>query len=135
MGKYKEELELDEDTESLKEKPVPPAVFRIRFDEEGKLDNLDLKKPKPKPDLKASVKKINKLSNLKKIKKKGKSEKSAEAETEKGGKFSKLKGGIGKVSKIKNISKIKGVIPGRGKKKEEITCGFWKSRVNCNRRN
>jgi len=92
------------------------ATFRIRFDEEGKLVNLDVKKPKPSKE-KPKKLSLKKLFVLKKLIKRGKGE-TEETETKsepegEGSKFSKLKGGLGK------LGKLKGIIPGRLKKEKE----------------
>jgi len=90
---------------------IRAATFKIRFDENGNFINVDIKKPKAK-EKSESEKKFN-IKNI--IKRKGKGEKSdkgSEGKEEKS-KGSKLKGGLGK------IGKLKGVIPGKKRKKEE----------------
>lgn len=93
-----------------------PTIFKIRFDTEGQLVNLGLKKPKAKPkkEPKSKTKISGKLKKLS-FRKKEKTEKPEELETKSEGKLSKLKTGVGKISKIKNV------IPRRGKKKAETT--------------
>jgi hypothetical protein len=93
------------------EKIIYPAVFRIRFNSEGNLENIDFKKASPKADIKEDLQKINVIKKIKIKRKKGEKQESDESEG-KGGKLSKLKA-IGKISKIKNV------IPKRGGKKEE----------------
>ena len=109
--KSREELEPLEWTEAnlVEGEIIYPTVFKVRFNKEGKLEYLDIKKAKSKPDIKEDLKKLN---LLKKIKRKGKKEESEAAEGG-GGKLSKLKGGFGKIGKIKKV------IPSRGKKKKE----------------
>ncbi|RLF92592.1 hypothetical protein DRN50_08675 [Thermococci archaeon] len=92
------------------------ATFRIRFDEEGKLVNLDIKKPKPSKE-KPKKLSLKKLFVLKKLIKRGKGE-TEETETKskpegEGSKFSKLKGGLSK------LSKLKGIVPGRSRKEKK----------------
>ena len=102
-----EEVTVEDEVETeLEEKIIYPAVFRIRFNEEGKLENLDLKKAKPKPHLKSDLKKLKVLKKIKIIGRKG------ESRIEKV-RLSKIKDTIGKISKIRNV------IPGIGKKEEE----------------
>ena len=99
--------------EKIEEKAIDHATFKIRFNEEGELVNIDLKKHKPKPESKKSfdLKKLKKL----RIKRKGKTEKTgAETETiEKKSKISKLKGGLSQIGKLKRV------IPYRGIKSEK----------------
>ena len=100
--------------EKIEEKAIDHATFKIRFNEEGELVNIDLKKHKPKPESKKSfdLKKLKKL----RVKRKGKTEKTgAETETiEKKSKISKLKGGLSQIGKLKRV------IPYRGIKSEKI---------------
>lgn len=99
--------------EKIEEKAIDHATFKIRFNEEGELVNIDLKKHKPKPESKKSfdLKKLKKL----RVKRKGKTEKTgAETETiEKKSKISKLKGGLSQIGKLKRV------IPYRGIKSEK----------------
>jgi len=102
--------------EDAEEKPITAATFKIRFNEAGELVNIDLKKPKSRPESK-------KRFDLKKImiRRKGKTEKKEKAEetekeaetTEKKSKISKLRGGLGKIGMLKKA------IPHRRKKKGE----------------
>ncbi len=85
-------------------KPATPTVFRLRFTEDGKLENIDLKKPKPKKEIKPNLKKII----TKRITRK-KDPKDSDSKS----KISTLKGGL------KKISKLKKVIPSRGIKEKE----------------
>lgn len=85
----------------LKEKIVEPATFKLRFNEMGKLENIDIKKFEPKKSTK-------KLFNFRKKKTKNDG---AEVK-ENTSKFSKLKGSLGKIAKIKKI------IPSRSKSSE-----------------
>ena len=84
--------------------PATPTVFRIRFTEDGKLENIDLKKPKPKKEFRFSLKKIKSKKRVDKKESKSNAEKS---------KISKLKDGL------KKIGKLKKVIPSRNKQEEE----------------
>lgn len=77
------------------EKPITPTTFRLRLNEDGILENIDIKKPKPRQKIKFSFRKKDKKES------KGSEEKS---------KFSKLKSGL---------SKIKRIIPIRKKGEEE----------------
>lgn len=88
---------------------ITPTTFKLRFDDEGKLVNIDLKKPKPRPKL--NLKTLKKI----RIRRKDKSEKEAESEEpkEKKSKISKLKGGFSKIGKLKNV------IPHKKKESEE----------------
>ena len=75
--------------------PATPTVFRLRFTDEGKLENIDIKKPKPKDE--------NKPSLLKKIKIKKKTDKKESKSSEGKSKLSGLKGSLNKISKLKRI--------------------------------
>ena len=105
---------------SAKVKTVDPTTFKIRFDGNGQLVNLELKKPKLKA--KKESKLNSKLgSKLKKVRRRKKDKTEAsDTKIEETSKASKLKSGIGKIGKIKNIGKLKNVIPRRGKKKETV---------------
>lgn len=92
-------------------KPVKSATFKIRFDNSGNLVNTDFRKIEPKEPSKLKTKIVGKLPSLKRKGEKGKSE-SKEVQ-EKKSKVSKLKGGLGKISKLKNV------IPSRGKKEKK----------------
>jgi len=76
------------------EKPINPTTFRLRINKDGKLENIDIKKPKPRKKIKISFRR--------------KEKKESETTQEKS-KFMKLKNGL---------SKIKRIIP-IGKKEEE----------------
>jgi hypothetical protein len=89
----------------LKE-PATPTVFRLRLTEDGKLENIDLKKPKPKKEIKLNLKKLIPKKITRKKEPKDSDSKS---------KISMLKGGL------KIISKLKKVIPSRGTKEKETT--------------
>ena len=87
------------------------ATFKIRFDEQDNLVNLDFKKPKPKAE--KAKGKFKLPLNLKKLRRKGKGEAETTEEAPAEGKKGigeKLKGIFGGIGKIKNA------IPGRGKK-------------------
>ena len=90
------------------------ATFKLRFDEQGNLVNLDFRKPKPKPE--KTKGKFKLPINLKKLRRKDKGETESTEEApaeEKKGIGGKLKGALGILGKLKNA------IPGRGKKTEE----------------
>ena len=87
--------------------PAKPTVFRLRFTEDGKLENIDIKKPKSKKTTKFSI--FNKI-NIKKKKDQTES-KSKEDES----KISRLIGGLYKISKLKRV------IPSRNKREKEPT--------------
>lgn len=81
------------------------ATFRLRFDKNGKLVNLDIKKSKRPKSKKGSKEGLK--SKIPKIRGK---EKTADSEpAEKKSKKELLKGGLSKISKLKNV------IPTRGK--------------------
>lgn len=82
----------------IKSKPVKPNIFRIGFNNEGQLVNLDLKKKKEVKE------KPSKLNFLKKIFKR---EKSSEENSSNDGKLGKLKSVFGKVGKLKNAIPFK----------------------------
>jgi hypothetical protein len=78
------------------EKPLNPATFRLRINKEGILENIDIKKAKPRslPKIRIRIRKKDKK----------------ETETsEKKSKFSKI---------TRSLSKIKRVIPKRGKEEK-----------------
>jgi len=84
--------------------PVTPTIFRLRFTEDGKLENIDMKKPKPKKETKLRLKKI-----ITKNKADKKESKSNEGES----KISRLKGRLNKISKLKRV------IPSQSKTEKE----------------
>jgi hypothetical protein len=86
--------------------PATPTVFRLRFTEDGKLENIDLKKPNPKKEIKPNLKKLIPKKITRKKEQKDNDNKS---------KISKLKGGLTKISKLKKV------IPSRGTKEKETT--------------
>ena len=94
-------------------KPKVPTNFKIGFDENGKLVNLDLKKIQPKNKAKEPKGKFN----LKKIipfrKKQDKSDDSESSS--KKSKLKGLKGGLGKLGKLKKV------IPNKNKSSNEET--------------
>jgi len=112
-----EELQINDDLIEIEPKPeefIPfeetrepatPTVFRLRLTEDGKLENIDLKKPKPKKEIKPILKKINNKMRVEK-----KESKTKEAQS----KISKLK------DRLNKIGKLKKVIPSRRVKEEEI---------------
>ena len=93
------------------------ATFKLRFNEEGNLENIDFKKPKERAHKESKILKKLKIDKItSKIKKKDKGEgKPSEGEEGKGGKLSKI------IGPLKNISKIteKLPIPKKGKKSKE----------------
>ena len=74
--------------------PATPTVFRLRFTEDGKLENIDLKKPKPKKEI---------IPTLKKTKNKKKVEKKESKANDEESKISKLKNGLNKIGKLKKV--------------------------------
>ena len=87
-----------------------PTVFRLRFTEDGTLENIDLKKPKPKKEIKPI---LTKIKNIKRVEKK-------ESKVNDGGtKLSKLKGGLNKISKLKNIIPSRRITEKESKETEE----------------
>jgi hypothetical protein len=90
------------ENQSLK-KPIRYTTFRIRFDNDGNLVNVDLRKPKENPW-------FRKLFLWSKLKKPAASEQSGESEADEKSIFSKIKTGIAKMGRIKHI------IPFVGKK-------------------
>lgn len=84
-------------------KTETPATFKIRFNDEGKLINLDFKKVNP--SIESKPKKKFSIKNLKS----SRSRKKEKSESKEG----KLKGSFGKLSKLKKV------IPSKGKKKEK----------------
>jgi len=85
-----------------------PATFKIRFNENGELVNLDFKKSKNQ-----KVKKTKKKFSLKNIKNLRKKSKEKSEVNEGKSKSGKLKGGLGKLGKLKKA------IPSKSKKKEK----------------
>ncbi|MCK4365432.1 MAG: hypothetical protein KAW45_05230 [Thermoplasmatales archaeon] len=83
------------------------ATFKLRFDEKGKLVNLDFKTPKPSEPKSESKKRFK----LPIPKRKGKSKEGETKTTEK-----KSKGLKGKLGKIGNLKKV---IPSKGKKEKK----------------
>jgi len=77
------------------EKPITPTTFRLKINDEGKLENIDLRKPKPRQKIKFSFRKKDKKES---------------GESEKKSKFEKIK---------TVLSKVKRIIPKRKKEEEE----------------
>lgn len=100
-------------------KEIEPATFRIRFNKEGKLENIDFIKPKKKSETESKLKKIIKVdkivSIIKRKGKKGDGGEKPKSEEGKGGKLSKILGPISKITSIKD----KLPIPGKGKKEKK----------------
>lgn len=88
-----------------KEKLVTPTTFKLRFNEEGKLENIDIKKFKSKPKTKRHLK-----LRKSKVEKKEKTEGEVKEETSR---LSKLKGGLSKLGRLKKA------IPTKSKTSEE----------------
>ncbi len=88
----------------IETKTINPATFKIRFNENGELVNIDLKKPKLKP---------NSKKHLRIRKTKIKTEEKIENEDKKS-KILKLKAGLSKIGYLKKV------IPHKKKKEEEI---------------
>jgi hypothetical protein len=90
-------------------------VFKMRFDDNGKLNIVDMRKPKPKPDIKFDIKKYIKFIN-----KKEKEDKTKETpKDEDKSKVSAIKDKIVGLVDLKSLSKIKDIIPFISKKEEE----------------
>jgi len=105
-----------EGNEIGKKQPISSTnVFKMRFDDNGKLNVIDMRKPKPKPNINVDMKKYVKF-----IKKKENEEKSeSPSKDEDKSKISAIKDKIvGKID-IKSISKIKDIIPFISKKEKE----------------
>lgn len=79
------------------EKPITPTTFRLRINKEGELENIDLKKPKPRSRRHIRIR----------FRKKGQTESEV---TEEISRLAKLKSGLGK---------IKRAIPTRREEEEE----------------
>lgn len=101
-----------------KQKPIKEhkaATFRIRFNEEGNLENKDFRKLRQKSDKESKIKQlaiVKKLTSIIKIKK-GKAEETTPESAD--SKASKIKGIFGKLGGITG----KLPIPGKEKKKEK----------------
>ena len=102
--------------EKIKQKDITPATFRIRFNENGELENIDLKKSKPK--LKSEKHFIFKKFSFKRMEN---NEKTESKLVEKNSKISKLKGGLGRLGKLKKVipSRKKEVVETEKNKTEE----------------
>jgi len=99
------------DSEVLtKVRQITPTTFRFGVDENGKLVNLDLRKPKIKPKSESRFKKLAGLKTKLHRKKEGKTESEG---TEEKSKASKFKGAFGKIGKLKKA------IPHKSKNKKE----------------
>ena len=99
------------EVENLKKvKEIKPTTFKIGFDEDGNLVNLDLKKPKIKEKSGSKSKRFGGLKKLARRKKGEKAESEGESKESKTGRF---KGALGKVGKLKKV------VPSRGRKKEK----------------
>lgn len=100
-------------------KEIEPATFKIRFNEEGKLENIDFIKPKKKSETDSKLKKTLKvdkiISIIKRKGKKGEGGEQPKAEEGKGGKLSKILGPLSKITSIKD----KLPILGKGKKSKK----------------
>ena len=94
---------------------VPVNVFRLRFDEKGKLVMLGRRTPKPKPQWT-----INKATFLKLLRKKEQEASSPSSSEEKpASRFAEITHKISSLVSIKNLSKVKKIIPFIGKENEE----------------
>jgi len=99
--------------EKKEPKPRVHTTFKMGFNEEGKLVNLDFKQPKPKKEHSGSKSKFN-LKKL--IPSRKKENEDASDKSESSSKLSKLKGlkgGLGKLSKLKKV------IPNKNSSSEE----------------
>jgi len=86
--------------EKKEPKPRVHTTFKMGFNEERKLVNLDFKQPKPKKKRPESKSKFN-LKKLIPSRKKGNEEDNDKSESS--SKASKLKGGLSKLSKLKKV--------------------------------
>ena len=102
--------DLKDDEVLTKVKDITPTTFRFGVDENGKLVNLDLRKPKIKPKSESRFKKLTGLKGKLRRKKGGKTELEV---TEEKSKTSKFKGALDKVGKLKKA------IPHKSKNKKE----------------
>ena len=75
--------------------PKNPTTFRLRLNDEGILENIDIKKPQPRKKISLNLRKKDKKESEK---------------SESGSKLSKLTG---------SLSKIKRIIPKRGKEESK----------------
>ena len=94
--------------EKITHNDYTPATFRIRFNENGELENIDVKKSKPK--IKSEKRFILKKLRFKRM---GKNEKTETKPIEKNSKISNLKGSLSRLGKLKKV------IPSRKKELEE----------------
>ena len=81
----------------IKKEPTSPTVFRLRYNEEGNLENIDLRKPKPPKEIHINLSKLRNKEKKSEVK-------------EKKPKSSRLRGGL---------SKLKRVIPSKSEEEEE----------------
>jgi len=95
------------------EKPINPTTFRFRFNDEGKFENIDLKKSK----LKIKTKKPFSLKAIK-IRKKTKTDSQDE---EKNLRFSKLKTGLAKLKRVIPNKSSENKITDENKKENDFT--------------
>jgi len=92
------EIKRKKDVVKKIEKPITPTTFRLRINEEGNLENIDLKKsePRSKRHFRIRFRKKDQIDS---------------EDTEKKSRFAKLKSGL---------SKIRRAIPSKKEEKEEI---------------
>lgn len=107
IGKYEVEEELIEvaheeepiliEEPQIKKEPTSPTVFRLRYNEEGNLENIDMRKPKPHKEIHINLSKLRSKEKEPKVK-------------EEIPKTSRFRGGL---------SKLKRIIPSRNEEEEE----------------
>jgi hypothetical protein len=108
-------LSLDgEQSSSFRHKDHPVNVFRLRFDDHGKLVMMDRRTAKPKPQWN-----INKVTFLNLLRKKDREAPSSSLEGESASRFSKITNKLSFLSPLKNIAKLKKIIPFIGKENKE----------------
>ena len=88
-NKFKIKFRKKEKIEKI-DRPINPTIFRLRINNEGKLENIDIKKQQPRKKINISFRKKDKGE-----------EKSSEGKS----KFDKLKSGLNKIKRLIPIRK------------------------------
>jgi hypothetical protein len=96
----------EEEISSFRHRDHPVNVFRLRFDDHGKLVMLDRRTPKPKPQWN-----INKATFLNLFRKKDREASSPSSEGEPASRFAKITNKLSFLISLKNIAKLKKIIP------------------------